>query len=134
MEVPDLPLPGPEGPRLPDLPDRPRVPTPDLPTPDVPTPTVPGARALRRLCLQMPGPLRALPPQLRAPCESPQDLDRRQVRRALRAVCAMPTLPGSPLAIRVCGRQRAGDGGGLLDGLPGGAVGDQGGLLSGGLG
>ncbi|HEX2174864.1 MAG TPA: MCE family protein [Nocardioidaceae bacterium] len=134
VKLPDLPLPGPNGPKLPSRPDRPRLPAPDLPTPDLPTPTVPGARELRRLCEQVTGPLRALPRALRGPCSSPQDLDRRQVRRSLRLVCALPTLPSSPLAIRVCGRQRSGDGGGLLDGLPGGAVGDQGGLLSGGLG
>jgi phospholipid/cholesterol/gamma-HCH transport system substrate-binding protein len=118
------------GDRLPRLPD---VEVPDLP---LPSPDGPPAPRLRRLCDQATGPrLGPLPRVLRGPCRSPQDLDRRQVRRSLRLVCALPTLPSSPLATRVCGRNRAGDGGGgLLDGLPGGGVGDQGGLLSGGLG
>jgi phospholipid/cholesterol/gamma-HCH transport system substrate-binding protein len=129
VPLPDVPVPGTgDPPRLP----RPDVPTPGLPAPGLPTP--PGLRDLRRLCDAAPRPL---PPDARARCRAADrgDLDRRQVRRSLRLMCALPGLDPGRVVIRVCGRQRNGDGGGgLLDGLPGGAVGDRGGLLSGGLG
>jgi phospholipid/cholesterol/gamma-HCH transport system substrate-binding protein len=134
VPVPDVPLPDVP---LPDAPlPGPRLPGPGLPTPDLPSPGVPRLDDLRRLCRQAPGPL---PLDLRAQCRASRDerggdrLSRREVRRSLRQLCALPGLEPSRLVVRVCGRDRFGDGG-LLDGLPGGAVGDRGGLLSGGLG
>jgi phospholipid/cholesterol/gamma-HCH transport system substrate-binding protein len=119
--LPRVPLPAPGG----------AAPTPPLPSPDLPVPA-PRLRELRRLCEQAPGPL---PGELRRGCTSPRDdLTLREVVRTERGLCALPGLPSSDLVIRVCGRQRSGSGGGVLDGLPGGAVGDEGGLLSGGLG
>jgi phospholipid/cholesterol/gamma-HCH transport system substrate-binding protein len=128
LPVPKVPLPDV---RLPKLPDRSANPT--LPTPDLPAPDLPRLQDLRRLCEQAPAPL---PQRLRQTCGAQRsELSRREMRRSIGRLCALPGLAPSPLVIRVCGRQRSGDdGGGLLDGLPGGAVGDQGGLLSGGLG
>lgn len=124
VPLPDVPLPGPGGPR---------VPLPDLPTPAPPAPGLPRLDDLRRLCEQAPGPL---PRDLRASCRADRrELGRHEIRRALRQLCALPGLRPSRAVVAVCGRDRdGGAGGGLLDGLPGGAVGDQGGLLSGGLG
>jgi phospholipid/cholesterol/gamma-HCH transport system substrate-binding protein len=130
LPVPDVPLPNVPLPNLPT--PGPRAPqVPGLPTPGLPTP--PGVRDLRRLCEEATG---SLPDDLRGACRGSQDeLSRRELRRSVRQLCALPTLPASRVVVRVCGRDRSGDdGGGLLDGLPGGAVGDQGGLLSGGLG
>jgi phospholipid/cholesterol/gamma-HCH transport system substrate-binding protein len=129
VPLPDLPVPGAPSPG----PGVPELPTPDLPTPDLPAPSPPGLRDLRRLCEEAGG---RLPKGLRGDCRSSGDeLTRREIRRSIRGLCALPTMPASRVVIRVCGRDRNGDsGGGLLDGLPGGAVGDQGGLLSGGLG
>jgi phospholipid/cholesterol/gamma-HCH transport system substrate-binding protein len=127
VPLPDVPRPDPGG--VPSLP----TPTlPGLPEPDLPTPRVPGLRDLRRLCEQAP---RHLPSRLDGSCSRRRqdDLNRREIRLSIRRICALPGLDPSRVVVDVCGRQRGG-GGGLLDGLPGGAVGDQGGLLSGGLG
>jgi phospholipid/cholesterol/gamma-HCH transport system substrate-binding protein len=128
VPLPDIPLPGPHGgPSLPGLP------TPSLPTPSLPsTPGVPRLHDLRRLCAQAPRPL---PAGVRDSCNGGRaDLSRRQVRRSVRRLCALPGLDPTRAVVEACGRQRSGNRGGVLDGLPGGAVGDQGGLLSGGLG
>ena len=119
VPLPDVPLPGPGG----------GLPSPELP--ELPQPGLPRLDDLRRLCEQAPRPL---PRDLRGPCgDGGDELTRRQLRRSIRQLCGLPGLEPSRFVVRTCGRDRSGDGG-LLDGLPGGAVGDQGGLLSGGLG
>jgi phospholipid/cholesterol/gamma-HCH transport system substrate-binding protein len=125
VPLPDVPLPNPHA--------GPSLPTPSLPTPDLPpTPGLPRLHDLRRLCEQAPRPL---PPGVRESCHDGRaDLNRHQLRRSIRRLCALPGLDPSRAVVAACGRQRSGDRGGVLDGLPGGAVGDQGGLLSGGLG
>jgi phospholipid/cholesterol/gamma-HCH transport system substrate-binding protein len=125
VRLPDVPLPRPRG--------GPSVPTPSLPSPGAPTPRLPGLHDLRRLCDQAP---RRLPSRLDASCNRRRQdhLNRREIRLSIRRICALPGLDPTRVVVQVCGRRRSGDGGGLLDGLPGGAVGDQGGLLSGGLG
>jgi phospholipid/cholesterol/gamma-HCH transport system substrate-binding protein len=121
VPLPDVPLPGPGAPKLP-APELPKLPDPGLPRLD----------DLRRLCDQAPRPL---PRELRDSCGDGRDeLSRKQLRRSVRQLCALPGLEPSRFVVRTCGRERRGDNGALLDGLPGGAVGDNGGLLSGGLG
>ncbi len=125
VQLPDVPLPGDHGgPALPNL--------PNLPTPSLPTPRLPGLHDLRRLCEHAP---RHMPSRLDGSCNHrrQQHLNRHQIRLSIRRICALPGLDPTRVVVEVCGRQRSGRGG-LLDGLPGGAVGDQGGLLSGGLG
>jgi phospholipid/cholesterol/gamma-HCH transport system substrate-binding protein len=88
----------------------PRVPVPEVPLPDVPLPG-PGGPPVP----DVPAPRLPRLDDLRRLCER----DRAPLPRDLRDRCH---------------RARQRDDGGLLEGLPGGAVGDQGGLLSGGLG
>jgi phospholipid/cholesterol/gamma-HCH transport system substrate-binding protein len=90
----------------------PPVPVPDVPLPDVPLPG-PGGPAVP----DVPTPRLPGPDDLRRLCEQ----ERTPLPPDLRDRC------------RRDGNRDRGEGD-LLDGLPGGAVGDQGGLLSGGLG
>jgi len=122
VHLPDVPLPHPHG--------VPSLPTPSLP--GTPSPRVPGLHDLRRLCEHAP---RHMPSRLDGSCSHrrQQHLNRRQIHLSIRRICALPGLDPTRVVVEVCGRQRSGRGG-LLDGLPGGAVGDRGGLLSGGLG
>jgi len=135
LPVPKVPLPDVGLPdlKLPKPPGGPSLPTPSLPSPSIPTPQVPGLHDLRRLCRQAP---QRLPARLDRSCDRHRQrhLDRREIRLSIRRICALPALHPTRVVVEVCGRQRSGHRGGLVDGLPGGAVGDQGGLLSGGLG